>query len=222
MVGQRLFTGRVAVAQAALQFSRNIFRQTLDYADNKRCWAPKGQRPTLSQIPQLKAIFKEGEAKLARLERFTRAIEAKLCAVLREDAIPSARLQRAIAVAKIQCVETSIDLCHRLKQEVGSYALMESSGFISLDFLSCCKFAEGDSRILLLKLARDTIRAAAKGKQGARLPADEMALCLRVGAAVKRRGQQEGFNKEWRSVYALAWKVANRTLYEWTGLPSSL
>tara|TARA_B110001469_G_scaffold115039_1_gene119374 strand:+ start:248 stop:472 length:225 start_codon:yes stop_codon:yes gene_type:complete len=72
-------------------------------------------------------------------------------------------------------VETSIDLCWRLKQEVrshalsgpnpnpnpnpnpdqvGSYALMGSSGFKHLDFLNCCKFAEGDSRVLMQKMVR--------------------------------------------------------------------
>lgn len=32
---------------------------------------------------------------------------------------------------------------------------MVGSGFDQMDFLQCCKFAEGDSRILMLKMARD-------------------------------------------------------------------
>lgn len=43
-------------------------------------------------------------------------------------------------------VSADLMLLHRLKQEVGSYALMGDSGFVHLDFLNCCKFAEGDSR----------------------------------------------------------------------------
>ena len=57
-----------------------------------------------------------------------------------------------------QAVESSIDLCFRLKQEVGSFALMDDAGFKHMDFLQCCKFAEGDSRILMQKLARDTMK----------------------------------------------------------------
>ena len=38
MVGQRLFTGRVAVAQAALTFSRELFAETRRYSDAKECW----------------------------------------------------------------------------------------------------------------------------------------------------------------------------------------
>ena len=41
-------------------------------------------------------------------------------------------------------MEDSIEMTHRLKQEVGSFALMADAGFMHLDFLQCCKFAEGD------------------------------------------------------------------------------
>jgi len=33
-----------------------------------------------------------------------------------------------------------------------------------LDFLQCCKFAEGDSRILMQKMTRDALKAHGKGK----------------------------------------------------------
>jgi hypothetical protein len=49
----------------------------------------------------------------------------------------------AIATCKVRAVETSIALTFRLKQEVGSFALMSDAGFRHLDFLQCCKFAEG-------------------------------------------------------------------------------
>jgi len=43
-------------------------------------------------------------------------------------------------------------------EQVGSYALMHGTGFELMDMLLCCKFAEGDSRILQLKLARDRLK----------------------------------------------------------------
>jgi acyl-CoA oxidase len=42
--------------------------------------------------------------------------------------------------------------------QVGSYALMHGTGFELMDMLLCCKFAEGDSRILQMKLARDRLK----------------------------------------------------------------
>ena len=47
--------------------------------------------------------------------------------------------------------------CMYVFVQVGSYALMAGSGFEQSDFLQCCKFAEGDSRILMLKMARDRL-----------------------------------------------------------------
>ena len=154
MIGQRLFTGRVAVAQAALTFARKLFDSTRAYSDNKMC-AMRGTTPALSDVPQLRALYDEADARFARAEAFASACEAELCAALAADAPPPPAATRAIAVAKIRTVETCVELCHRLKQEVGSYALMAGTGFEHTDFLQCCKFAEGDSRILSQKLARD-------------------------------------------------------------------
>lgn len=74
------------------------------------------------------------------------------------DSIPSDELVEQIAVAKIKAIEVSTDLWNKLEQEVGSYGLMLGAGFEHRSILLCCKFAEGDSRILLQKLARDRLK----------------------------------------------------------------
>ena len=114
-----------------------------------------GDTPALTDVPQLRALYEEAEGRLTRVKNFVETCESRLCECLAADRIPPAALTRAIAVAKIRAVETAIELCFRLKQEVGSYALMDGTGFQHCDFLQCCKFAEGDSRILSQKLARD-------------------------------------------------------------------
>lgn len=50
------------------------------------------------------------------------------------------------------------ELAQSLHEQVGSYALMHGTGFELMDMLLCCKFAEGDSRILQMKLARDRLK----------------------------------------------------------------
>ena len=70
-------------------------------------------------------------------------MEEELCDVLRGRKIPSIDLITKIAVCKVreskqgnktkwfkqvQCVDTAILYCFRLKQEIGSYALMVGSG----------------------------------------------------------------------------------------------
>eukprot|EP00128_Syssomonas_multiformis_P005568 Colp12_sorted_trinity150504_noHs@34804 len=183
MIGQRLFSGRVAVAQAALQFRRGLFERTKAYTDNKKCWGPVEQ-PVLSSIPQLRALFINAEERISYIEKFVNKCEADLCEVLRKNTVPSIKLVEAIAVCKVKAVEESIELTHRLRNDVGSYALMSGTGFEQTDFLVCCKFAEGDSRILMQKMARDRLREYSQGKAANQTP-KEIALCKEISEAME-------------------------------------
>jgi acyl-CoA oxidase len=78
---------------------------------------------------------------------------------------PDAFLVEAVAAAKVRAVDEAIEMTHRLRQEVGSYALMAGTGFEHTDFLQCCKFAEGDSRVLMMKMARDRAGRMARLKK---------------------------------------------------------
>mmetsp|Transcript_49019 Transcript_49019/g.137219 ORF Transcript_49019/g.137219 Transcript_49019/m.137219 type:complete len:479 (-) Transcript_49019:82-1518(-) len=207
-IGQRLFTGRVAVAQAALVFGRKLFERTRTYTDKKLCWAPNGMRPPLSMLPQLRSLFEEGEEAFAYAERYVKLCEDKLNECLRGDRIPPTKLTEAIAVAKIRAVETVIQLCFRLKQAVGSYALMEGSGFEALDGMQIAKFAEGESFVLMQKLARDRVKAS--GVVGA--GAEEQAICVELSSG----GPAEWVTKADR-VYLLAELVMDRTMEQWVG-----
>eukprot|EP00656_Telonema_subtile_P015135 TRINITY_DN17885_c0_g1_i1.p1 TRINITY_DN17885_c0_g1~~TRINITY_DN17885_c0_g1_i1.p1 ORF type:complete len:473 (+),score=142.25 TRINITY_DN17885_c0_g1_i1:202-1620(+) len=219
IIGQRLLTGRVAVAQAALAFARKLYDQTKGYSSSKKCWAPTHE-PFLGEIPQLKALYSEAETTLTRLDRFLAAVEGKLSAILVSDGIPDKDLVEAIAVAKVQAVENAIALCFRLKQEVGSYALMGGTGFEHLDFLQCCKFAEGDSRILMQKMARDTMRAFNK-KAAGHLSQPELSVCDKLSSAMKTGGK-DAWNDSWETVYELAQLVQLRVVKAWSATPAKL
>jgi len=200
MIGQRLFTGRVAVAQAALEFRRGLFEMTKKYTDKKPCWAPTGE-PVLSNIPQLKAIFAENERKLNFLDSFVGKCEAELSANLKANKLPSIQLVEAIAVAKVKAVEESIEISHRLQNEVGSYALMAGTGFEQKDFLTCCKFAEGDSRILMQKMSRDRLKVFEK-KQASEDPKTwdaETKLCAELASKIAADAKKCGDKQQVRS-----------------------
>lgn len=215
VVGQRLFTGRVAVAAAALEFAKSLLVNTKAFADNKQCWTPKGSRP-LSAVPQIRAMLREGEAQLARLCNLVERVEAELCSCLRGDKIPPRKLQQAIAVAKVKCVEGCIEVVQALQQEVGSFALMRGSGFEQIDFVQCCKFAEGDSRILMQKMARDIVRGGVSKAQGG-----ERKGLMSLGSALQQAMTNQGLTKFeaweecWRHVYALAELHMGRVLEEY-------
>jgi acyl-CoA oxidase len=212
MIGQRLYTGRVVIAESTIVFAKTLYADTKRYADAKTCWAPGGLRPSLSSIPQLKFLFLEADEKLEKLDSFLSLLKTKLTPILHQGGIPSRLIVEGVAAAKVACIETSIDLCHRLKQEVGSFALVAGSGeqgagFERTDYLQCCKFAEGDSRILMQKLARDRVIQFSKGsKVGSEA---ELQLCAKLSSSL---GKLSEWDLNWVSVYQLSQLIIDRIL----------
>ena len=136
--------------------------KTETYAQGKVCNGLAGET-SLASMPHLAAVFEESYAALDGMIAFAAEVEARLCAHLRAGTIPDDDLVEAISVCKIKCIDVAIQTSHALRQEVGSYALMHGTGFELADMFLCCKFAEGDSRILQQKLTRDRLRKIQKG-----------------------------------------------------------
>lgn len=177
----------------------------------------------LSGFPQLKALFREAEEEAAELDAFVSECERRLCDCLRNDKLPSVDLFEAIACAKVKCVEKSIQACHRLQNEVGSYALMAGTGFENIDFLTCCKFAEGDSRILMQKMSRDRMKCFLKkantpdGVDEQDWDAENKACAMlqkKMGALMAAEGLEyhEAWDRCWVEVYDLAEIIMARTM----------
>jgi len=212
MIGQRLYTGRTVIAGSTLVFARTLYKTARDYADNKRCWAPQGSI-ALSSIPQLSHLYALADKELGKVEKLAAAVEKRLCECLRSSTIPDAKLVEMVAVLKVKAIETSIDMCFRLKQELGSYALMGGTGFEKMDYLQCCKFAEGDSRILMQKMTRDRLQAFAKSPTSS---GKEAEACMKLGKSLKTGGKT-AWNDNFELVYGLAEMVMDRIMSEAAG-----
>ena len=142
------------------------------------------------------------------------SVERDLCDTLRHGTRPTAGMVESVAAAKVSAVDEAIEYCHRLRQEVGSYALMAGTGFEHTDFLQCCKFAEGDSRILLMKVARDRVKAHGdRVRKGAADPAwmsaGEAAAVAKLAKALAESaagGQRpaEAWEEHWDKAYTTA------------------
>lgn len=212
ILGQRLLTGRLAIAQASVQFAQSLFANTKDYAMQKKCWAPKGFRqPALAEVPHIAAIFAEGEAQLAVLGRFNAAVEENLNKVLRANGIPDAAMVEEIAVSKIKSVQTAVTLTDKLGREVGSYALMHESGFGSCHWLYMCQFAEGDSRILLQKLARDSMKTFSKNPRAGGTTAEELEerrCCALLGKMLAGAKTPQDGARLWDENFVLVYQLA--------------
>ena len=88
------------------------------------------------------------------------------------------------------------------------------------------KFAEGDSRVLMLKMARDRVRRAAKDlKAGKAPPAGQEDEAARAAALLAALAPAKGdkaaearlWDENWREVYALAETMMARTMAEVMG-----
>mmetsp|Transcript_17656 Transcript_17656/g.21404 ORF Transcript_17656/g.21404 Transcript_17656/m.21404 type:complete len:472 (+) Transcript_17656:152-1567(+) len=222
VIGQRLLTGRLAIAEAGLIFAQKLYAETKNFADKRKVWSPKGTPDTyLSSLPHLKYLFAEADIRIQRLLNFCKHVETRLDKVLSSRDIPSADLVEAIAVCKVSAIESSIELCFRLKQEVGSYGLMDGTGFEHIDFLQCCKFAEGDSRILSQKMARDAMKSFKSGKK---MKSEKVKkACMDLGAALSssKSSPMIAWNEQWKLVYALSEAVREGHISEALG-PLSL
>ena len=215
VIGQRLMTGRMAIAEAALVFAKGLHAKTRAYADSKVCNGLAGE-VMLSDMPQLKSVLDESDRELDAVVAYCVAVEAELSHCLRTGAIPSDLLVEKIAVAKIKAIDVSVDRVHKLRLEVGSYALMSNTGFELADMLLCCKFAEGDTRILMQKIARDRLKKLQKdGLAG--LAAGVFDEETRVAFSLARTLQAApdkaaAWNEQWADIYKLADLVCARHL----------
>mmetsp|Transcript_7976 Transcript_7976/g.9481 ORF Transcript_7976/g.9481 Transcript_7976/m.9481 type:complete len:514 (+) Transcript_7976:131-1672(+) len=213
VIGQRLLTGRLAIAESALVAVRQLFLKSRKYAEQKLVNGISGKIP-LASLPHLEQLFYEANEQLTALEVFSASVEARLAEHLRNGTIPDADLVEAISVCKVRNVDVATQMEHRLEQEVGSYALMASSGFIYKDMLLCCKFAEGDSRILMQKMARDELKRAQKSGyvsmtvavlQSDPVLRNKAIKTLNLARALATApNMAEAFAKEWKMVYELA------------------
>merc|ERR1712054_35471 len=84
---------------------------------------------------------------------------------------------------------------------------MADSGFEGLDGMQVAKFAEGESFVLMQKIARDRVKATGVSDSGV----EETALCkeLSTDPAV--------WVEQFEQVYHLAELVMDRTMESWVG-----
>lgn len=86
--------------------------------------------------------------------------------------------------------------------------MMNDTGFGTTHFLQACKFAEGDSRILMQKLARDRLKA--KKPVGSD---KEQALVAQL-KEVAGKGPA-AWDEHFEEVYELAWIMVTRVIDEY-------
>ena len=233
VIGQRLLTGRLVIAAVQIRYVQRVLQLCRSYAEHRLLPPPPNLNPdsrkSLASLPHIRAIFMSCEKDLDKQDKFCSSVQSSLKPFLMQDTLVPSSLAESISVAKIRGVHVALRCCRLLQEELGSQALMAGDGhcgFMHADIILCAKFAEGDNRMLMQKLARDHLKQFQA--RGAVAVLDrfsmnpyiraEAALCMKIGGklrAVASAGAQaiyEAWNESWEDIYALADTVCDRHL----------
>ena len=154
-VAQRLLSGRICIAGAAIMQLKKVYDNVKSYASEREIPTGKDIFRPLSEIPVMHDTLDSIDASMCVFRHFVRANEESF---MRDTSI-SADLVNRIACGKVEIVGYCIDAILTLKARVGSLSLQATGPFGSqTDILYVYRFAEGDSAILQQKMTRDALK----------------------------------------------------------------
>ena len=154
-VAQRLLSGRICIAGAAIMQLRKVYDAVKSYAMKREIPTGKASFTPLSDIPVMNDTLDGIDASMCVFRHFVRSNEESF---MGDDSI-STDLVNRIACGKVEIVGYCIDAILALKKRVGSLSLQSTGPFGSqTDILYVYRFAEGDSAILQQKMTRDALK----------------------------------------------------------------
>eukprot|EP01060_Flectonema_neradi_P017304 TRINITY_DN24205_c0_g1_i1.p1 TRINITY_DN24205_c0_g1~~TRINITY_DN24205_c0_g1_i1.p1 ORF type:complete len:521 (+),score=108.36 TRINITY_DN24205_c0_g1_i1:73-1635(+) len=158
-IAQRLLSGRLCIADSAVQFFRECIRTTQTYTDTRKVWVEPTKQLTISELPYVKQVFNEANQCASVHAKYLLHLQTEFAKTAQAGSEPSRKLQNLIAAAKAEAVDFATTWLSKVRCKVGSYSLMKESPFgTSSDILYCMRFAEGDTHILQQSLVREVIK----------------------------------------------------------------
>jgi acyl-CoA oxidase len=158
-LAQRLLSGRLCIATASLSALDMVSADVRAYmAGRMVCTGPAQTQPLLA-LPYVVEALRRADDIAWVFRAYMHVCEADFAALIEGGQDVPASVVDAIAAAKCELVEFATTTGLRLRQLVGAYGLAAGSQFGIMDIFLCMRFAEGDTRVLQQKLARDLLRA---------------------------------------------------------------
>ena len=160
-LAQRLLSGRICIAGASLSALMSMKERVEAYMEMRHVVTAPGTKAPLRKLPYIAQTLAVMDSEAWVHRAFVDLCEREFAAVIEGDkAVPNSLVDR-IASAKIEAIEFATVSALRLRQLVGAYGLMADSPFGQSDIFLCMRFAEGDTRVLQQKMARDILKQAA-------------------------------------------------------------
>ncbi|OLQ03591.1 Acyl-coenzyme A oxidase-like protein [Symbiodinium microadriaticum] len=162
-IAQRLLSGRMCISDSAITYLEGVLGVTKKYAEGRLVWVDKERKMPLADLPYMAKGLESVEVGLTVHKAFLLLVQSDFAQAIEANSELSRALVTQIAAAKVEAVDFAIKSLALLRRDVGSFGLMASSPFGSnSDILLCCRFAEGDSRVLQQMVTRDLVRAHSK------------------------------------------------------------
>ena len=134
-VAQRLLSGRICIAGAAINQARKVLDAVREYSDNRLIPTGRDQTTPLSQLPVMRDTLADILGVMLVLRHFTKSVEDAFIG----DTTINDDLVHRIACGKIEAVGFCIDAILALKARVGSLSLQGHGPFGSkTDILYVC------------------------------------------------------------------------------------
>lgn len=197
MVAQRLLSGRICISDAAVTYFGTVLEEAEKYTQQRKVWVDNKRQRTLRELPYMDQMFNRFHAGHDTFKMFICGLQDLYIEATARGELPR-DLVALIAAAKIEAVEFAINAVHLLRRNVGSYGLMKDSPFGSTnEILLCCRFAEGDSRVLQQMLVRDLLHRykSPRAAAGLMIKAVGRSALLKLGFTTPDRVMSS--NKDW-------------------------
>lgn len=153
----------MCISDSAITYLEGVLGVTKKYAEGRLVWVDKERKMPLADLPYMAKGLESVEVGLTVHKAFLLLVQSDFAQAIEANSELSRALVTQIAAAKVEAVDFAIKSLALLRRDVGSFGLMASSPFGSnSDILLCCRFAEGDSRVLQQMVTRDLVRAHSK------------------------------------------------------------
>jgi acyl-CoA oxidase len=230
-VVSRLFTGRLCIADTALRVEEQTRLQCAEYLSQRRVYVDKFKNTVpLLELPVFSDLAADMAGVSRVLQKFVYLTEWDFSrhATTTPEKDMSLQLVDDICICKMEGVEFTLHSHDKWRCEVGSFSVMAEAPFGHLkDIILCMRFAEGDTRVLQMKTARDKItrmslltwplRYARHYLSDDKLAMMEEKLALKLAwnmMGVSKARQMNVWNANYATVFPLARAHALRRIHD--------
>ncbi len=161
-IANRLQSGRICIASAAIALTQNEINKCTNYARKKEIAIDKTNTIRMIDLPRIKESFTKFNNEIRQINNYKEKVQILYSKELEN---PSKNLLNSIAILKMYSTYRCCDILHQSRILIGSYGLSQESNLISShDALYSLLVVEGDNTLLAQKIVKDYLKKIYQNK----------------------------------------------------------